>query len=468
MSWNNILGQCFFAVLVTGATGSIMLLIWFLFRYLLQNKNPKLVYYMLRWVICMFLLPITYHTIVSRYEIGYIQSIEGLSKMMFVMDLNHGFFQILSWIWLIMTIRLGVIVLKNEIRKFLICRESFEDDNSLAQMEFERIKQEMGIKGKVTLLYNDIMEQNSPFVVGIWHPKVVIPYGIYEKEELSVIFHHELNHIKKHDILFRYLVMLAMIANSINPFVYLLLGLNNLWSEVDCDAKALDDLEYEGITKKQYYNIILNIAENGPKQPEFSDIPMLIKASTNLQRRIVIMGKYRTNMKKVVKSVTFAWVMVFVMISSVTAHAAGIWVLEQNDEFLKENQVVAYQEDDTVGGWSEVMTIEDSNPVNIVYINDGIMTLGTGNFDWNVPVGTRYVTNSIYLKAGQQIQVVSTATPTNCLYWLGIMHPSSAVSVVEGTGTGGGTFTISSTGYYRVLIENRGSTTLHAVGSYQY
>ena len=320
----------------------------------------------------------------------------------------------------------------------------------------------------MTLLHNITLEHNSPFVVGIWNPKVVIPYGTYEKEELSVIFHHELNHIKKHDILFRYLVMLAMIINSINPFVYLLLGLNNLWSEVDCDAKALDDLEYEGITKKRYYNVILDIAENGPKQPELPDIPILTKASSNLQRRIVIMGKYRTNMKKVAKSVTFAWVMVFVMLSSVTAHAAGIWVLEKNDEFLKENQVVAYQEDVIVGEWSEVMTIEDSNPVNIVYINDGIMTLGSGTFDWNVPVGTRYVTNSIYLREGQQIQVSSTATPSNCLYWLGIMHPSSAVSVVEGTGIGGGLFTIPSTGYYRVLIENRGATTLHAAGSYMY
>lgn len=469
MNWNNILGQCLFAVLVTGTTGNVMLLIWYLFRYLLQNKNPKLLYYMLRWVICMFLLPITYCTIASRYDVGYVQSIEGLSKTMFVMDLNSWFYRILSWIWLIMTIRLAVIVLKDEIGKIRICRESFEEDiEPLAHAEFERIKQEIGIKRKVTLLHNITLEHNSPFVVGIWNPKVVIPYGTYEKEELSVIFHHELNHIKKHDILFRYLVMLAMIVNSINPFVYLLLGLNNLWSEVDCDAKALDDLEYEGITKKRYYNVILDIAENGPKQPELPDIPILTKASSNLQRRIVIMGKYRTNMKKVAKSVTFAWVMVFVMLSSVTAHAAGIWVLEKNDEFLKENQVVEYYDNDKVDNWSEIMTIEDSNPVNIVYINDGIMTLGDGTFTWDVPVGTRYVTNSIYLTAGQEIWVSCSGKPTNCLYWFGIMHPSSTVSVVEGTGTGARTFTAPSSGYYRVLVENRGATTLHAVGAYTY
>ena len=180
------------------------------------------------------------------------------------------------------------------------------------------------------------------------------------------------------------------------------------------------------------------------------------------------MGKYRTNMKKVAKSVTFAWVMVFVMLSSVTAHAAGIWVLEKNDEYLKENQVVGYYENGAIGNWSEVMTIEDSNPVNIVYINDGIMTLGDGTFNWDVPVGTRYVTTSIYLKKDQQIQISCTATPTNCLYWFGIMHPSSALSVVEGTGQGAQVFTIPSTGYYRVLVENRGNTTLHAVGAYQY
>ncbi len=469
MNWNNILGQCFFAVLVTSATGSIMLLIWFLFRFLLQDKNPKLVYYMLRWVICMFLLPITYHTIISRYEIGYVQSIEGISKTMFVMNLNSTFFRILSWVWLVMTIRLAVIALKNEIGKILVCRNNFEDDeNSLTQAEFERIKQEIGIKGKVTLFHNDMLKQNSPFVVGIWKPKVIIPYGVYDREELKVIFYHELNHIKKHDLLFRYVVMLAMIVNSINPIVYLLSGLNNLWSEADCDARALDALEHEGIKKKRYYNIIMNIAENGPKRPDVPDFPMLIKASDNLQRRIVIMGKYRTNMKRVAKSVTFAWVMVFAMISSVTAHAAGIWALEKNDDFLRESQVVTYYADDATGDWSDIMTFEDSDAVNIVYINDGIMVLGNGTFNWEVPVATRYVTNSIYLAKDQEIQIACTATPTDCLYWFGIMHPSSAVSVVEGTGYGARAFTAPSSGYYRVLIENRGSSVLRAAGSYTY
>ena len=180
------------------------------------------------------------------------------------------------------------------------------------------------------------------------------------------------------------------------------------------------------------------------------------------------MDKYRTNMKRVTKSVTFAWVMVFAMVSTVTAHAAGIKILEINDNMLRENQVVSYYEDNATGDWSEIMTIENSDPVNTVYINDGIMTLGEGSFSWDVPVATRYVTNFIYLTEGQQIDITCTGRPTDCLYWFGIMHPSSAVSVVEGTGMGGRTFTIPSSGYYRVLVENRGSTELHAVGTYVY
>ena len=184
------------------------------------------------------------------------------------------------------------------------------------------------------------------------------------------------------------------------------------------------------------------------------------------------MKKYKVNMKKMATSTAIAWTLIFAIFSTVTAHAAGIKIAEANDDLLRENQVVsqyaADTNDENVGNWSDIMELENTNPVEIIYMNDGIMTLGGSSFDWNVPVATRCVTGAIYFTAGTQVQISCTATPNTCLYWFGIMHPSSAVSVVEGTGPAAKTFTIPSNGYYRVLVENRGSTELRAMGSYQY
>ena len=144
MNWISILSQIFFAVVVTSITGTAMLLIWFLCRNALQKINPKLVYYMLRWVVVMFLLPITYVSIQFNYNAGYVQNTESAWKMLFVINTNNFLFQGIALIWLIITLVIGGYYLVNEIAKRKICRSNFDDGTSLAQTEFERIKEVVG------------------------------------------------------------------------------------------------------------------------------------------------------------------------------------------------------------------------------------------------------------------------------------------------------------------------------------
>jgi len=193
-----------------------------------------------------------------------------------------------------------------------------------------------------------------------------------------------------------------------------------------------------------------------------------MSASESLYRRMDIMQKYRNSSKKIAKSVTIALTVVFAMLSSVTAHAAGVGVAETSDKYLEENQDVEYPEIANFTTWSEEMVIEPSDAVEIVYINDGIMTLGQGSIDWDVPVGTRYVTSSFYFTKGTQVQIACTASPSNCTYWFGLMHSSSTCYVVEGTGAGSNVFTVPSSGYYHIMVENRGSSLLSVVGGYTY
>lgn len=469
MNWISILRELFFAVVVTSVMGTAMLIIWFLCRKFLQKQNPKLVYYMLRWVVVMFLLPITYVTLFMNYKTGYIQNADRASKVLFVLNMNNFLFQGIGIIWFIITLVIGGYYLLNEVAKHRICRNNFDDGESLAQTEFERIKEAVGVKGKVVLLRNDDPRVQSPFVTGIFCRKVIIPYREYTKEELDVILYHELNHIKKSDVFFRYLTVIAIIVNSINVVSYLLWDQMLVWSEADCDAMALDGLEKEGISKSRYYDIIWKLMENGPGETTLFYYPMLVSAQESLYRRMLIMENYRANMRRVAKTVTFAWVMVFAMISTVTAHAAGLGLAEANDKNLKETQDVAgYGNFEDGFDWSEEMFIPANDVVDIVYINDGIMTLGSGSMNWNVPVGTRYVTNAFYFAKGTVIQIACTATPASATYWFGIMNENSDCHIVEGSGSGSHDFTVPSSGYYRVMVENRSSQVIHVMGTYQY
>ncbi|MBQ8279944.1 MAG: M56 family metallopeptidase [Roseburia sp.] len=468
MNWISILSQIFFAVLVTSASGSVMFFIWFLCRKLLQKRNPKLVYYLLRWVVIMFILPITYVAFITNYDSGYVKPMAGLTKMLFVVDAHNLMLQGIAIIWMIVTLFMCTFVVKNELARRRICKSNFDDGASLAQAEFERIKESLGIKGRVVLLHNDDPKLESPFVTGLFRRKVVIPYREYTKEELDVMLYHELTHIQKSDVFFRYLTMFAIILNSINPVSYLLWERVLLWSEADCDAKALDGLEKEGISKKQYYHIILNLMEAGPAEPTLFYYPMLLSVDESLYRRMEIMEKYRVNMKRVAKSVTFAWVMVLAMFSSVTAHAAGVGLAEAGDAALKETQEIMVDEETTVGNEVEDMLVETSDDVTIIYMNDGVMLLGEGTIDWDVPVETRCVSGSIYMAEGTKVSIACTATPNNCTYWYGLMYASSTCNVVEVTGVSSHTFTVPSNGYYRIMVENRSSQEISVVGGYSY
>lgn len=118
--------------------------------------------------------------------------------------------------------------------------------------------------------------------------------------------------------------------------------------------------------------------------------------------------------------------------------------------------------------WSDEMLLEASDGVDIVYVNDGIMTLGSGSIAWDVPANTRYVTSSIYMTEGTIVSIACTARPSDCTYWFGLMYASSTCNVVEGTGSGAHDFTVPSNGYYRIMVENRSSETITVTGGYQY
>lgn len=424
---------------------------------------------MLRWVVLMYIFPITYISILLNYKTGYVQHNESTARMLFVLNTNGLMMPSLAMIWLCATVFIAGFYLRNEIIKRRICKWNFDDGASLAQTEFERIKEVLGVKGNVVLLRNDDPRIRSPFVTGIFKRAVVIPYGDYSEEELKVVLYHELNHIKKSDVLFRYLAVVAIVLNSINPVAYLLWEQMILWSEADCDAYAVDGLEKEGISKDRYYEVILKLMKTGPTAASTFYYPMLMSAEESLNRREKIMEKYIANMRRVAKSVTFAGVMVFALISSTVAYAAGVGTAELNDARLQETQNVGLDgEFSRAVEWSEEIYVVASEAVDIVYVNDGIMTLGSGSIDWNVPVGTRYVTSSIYLTEGTVVQMACTGTPSTCTYWFGLMHANSDCTVVEGSGAGSHHFTVPSTGYYRVMVENRSSQEIHVVGSYQY
>ena len=100
---------------------------------------------------------------------------------------------------------------------------------------------------------------NSPMILGIFRPVLVIPREDYSSAECNMIVRHELTHCKRHDIAFKMLLTAVNALHWFNPFVYLMVREANADIELCCDADVLRNAD--AVQRKAYADSILTSME---------------------------------------------------------------------------------------------------------------------------------------------------------------------------------------------------------------
>ena len=469
MNWINFL---FYYAFVTAITGDVMLFIWLICRLLFLKLNPDLVYYMLRWVVIMFLLPVAYVSILMSRDGSYIwETRDLLEKFVFQINFRADYLQMAVIAWFTVTILNAWKHLKKMRAQHNLCKKSVPVDNPEMTAVFEELKSQLGIRGNVEFLWNE--DVTSPIATGIRKRRVILPYDDFEGERLQVILLHELIHIKKHDLIYKAMTTVIVIIQSFNPPAYILVGLLNLWSEQDCDRKVVQRLNSMGIGRSGYFQIIWTISEAAEQMSrDLWVFSMLFESKEILERRVDFMKKHGKNLKTTSKIVTALLLLTFITISTRTSYAAGVGMANANDELFKRTQVVNFEESEdvlVVDTDEFVVSSEDNALVPQIVMDDEIITRGStgASFDWTIPAGTRYVTPEKFLKKGTEVRIAVTAMPSDVTIWYGLMHTSGESTVCEITSVGSHTFTIEKTSFYRIMVENRSEDTeIHATGGY--
>lgn len=97
----------------------------------------------------------------------------------------------------------------------------------------------------------------SPFTLGLLHPKIYLPAGLSEAET-ACILHHEKCHIRNLDTFWKLLGYLALCMHWFNPLVWLACSLAGRDMELRCDEAVLRKLGDEG--RADYARSILSFA----------------------------------------------------------------------------------------------------------------------------------------------------------------------------------------------------------------
>lgn len=124
----------------------------------------------------------------------------------------------------------------------------------------------MNINNKINLYVSRAI--NTPMLAGIIKPSIYIPHENYSMEEFEIIIKHELVHFKRHDLLYKLILMLAKDVHWFNPFVHFMVNEANKDLEFICDEEVVknEDTEY----RRRYAKILLDSARTAKSKVQLA------------------------------------------------------------------------------------------------------------------------------------------------------------------------------------------------------
>ena len=158
---------------------------------------------------------------------------------------------------------------------------------------------------------------DAPLVIGVFCPVLFLPENVCGKEDLRYILLHELTHVRRRDLLYKWFAALVCSVHWFNPVVYAVSKQIEEECEVSCDYCVAQNLSAQ--EQIDYMRMILNMLTNAKLKARPLTTQMAGSKKT-LKRRFEMMK----NRKK--KSRLTAAVSVFVaaVMLSATAFASGL------------------------------------------------------------------------------------------------------------------------------------------------
>jgi beta-lactamase regulating signal transducer with metallopeptidase domain len=76
-------------------------------------------------------------------------------------------------------------------------------------------------------------------LIGFFRPALLLPSAEITSDGLVLILRHELIHLKRHDLWYKALVLLATVIHWFNPVVYIMAKAIAAQCEISCDEQVL-------------------------------------------------------------------------------------------------------------------------------------------------------------------------------------------------------------------------------------
>lgn len=327
---------------------------------------------------------------------------------------------------------------------------------------YESVCREVGGKHFPKLYQN--YKVKVPVLTGIFRPKIYLPIPEWPKQQLSIIFTHELYHYKQKDIWLKRVATLLLAVQWMNPVVWIFYKTVMIWSEYACDWLSYPQCG----GKRQYFQTIISIAEKRGQMRNLG-ISALFTDTCELERRVQHVqwcGKKR-NGKPWVSVLLATAISAAGLIT--TYHASAIALkkayqlylaTEQRIELTPMPQPTEYHDD----GPSENIQIKKG--VTHDAKNDG--SPSQKNFEWKLEKHTMFQADKTNVTTKQFLTIYANMQPHEKNIRAGFIDIDGNRCYVNMDNERIIMIQVPQDGIYRVFIENTGRRPVEISGFYTF
>ncbi len=191
-------------------------------------------------------------------------------------------FGIISCIWFtVFLILIFINLFSSFYYKIHVTRNGTYIKDSYILKQVQTLSDALHIKRKIPVIkYNGAL---SPMAAGFFRPVLILPDLKYSKKELFFILKHELIHIKRHDIFFKFLFLTANALHWFNPFIHIMQKEAAANIELYCDETVVKDLSYN--TRKAYTVTLMSALCKQNKKSAGTILPVKFYGGANIMKR---------------------------------------------------------------------------------------------------------------------------------------------------------------------------------------
>ena len=135
---------------------------------------------------------------------------------------------------------------------------------------------------------------SSPFMVGVIKPTLVLPARNLTDKQLNNILRHEMTHLRRHDILYKWLVVLVKCLHWFNPMIWAAAKQIDAECEISCDMAVTRSMNRD--EEMSYIDTILSLLPVRQSK-RLSITTQMAGSKRMLERRFMMMKKKKTTSK---------------------------------------------------------------------------------------------------------------------------------------------------------------------------